>query len=163
MEITVTIIDAGTIKPDWLQERAKIDIIVPPEARIHTPITVLHLQGDLDGSGYMTLLETIQQQGNVEAPRMILDFTGVNWISNSGLLGLYMAGSLLQGEPIHDQDGYEVTGRMRSAIEDGQPLTFLHVAALNEELASILESTGLSTIVTIYPTLEDAISRFPTR
>ncbi len=163
MEVTVTHIEAGTIRPDWLQERAEIDIIVPPEARVQAPITVLHLQGALDGSGYITLLEATQEQISTEAPRLILDFTGVNSISNSGLLGLYMAGSLLHGEPIHDLDGYEVTSRMRNAIEDGQPLTYLHLAALNDDLTSVLESTGFRPLVTTYPTLEEAISRFPGR
>jgi anti-anti-sigma regulatory factor len=162
MEITVTTIEAGTIRPRWLQERAEIEIIVPPVARISAPITILHLQGSLEGSSYETLLDVIQQQGDLEQPRVILDFANVDYISNSGLLGLYMAGCLLDGQPIHDLDGYEVTGYMRNAIEERKPLPNLHLAALSDDIESVLESTGFATMVSTYPSVDDAISDFPT-
>ena len=72
MNVETTTIDVGCIRPSWLEERASIDIIVPPEARITDAITVLHPSGRLDGTGYIDLIDASQQAIDEGARRLLI-------------------------------------------------------------------------------------------
>ena len=161
MDIEITQIEAGHIKPRWLAERADIDIIVPPEARITTPITVLHLNGKLDGSGYRTLIEQVQSVVEEGTSHLIIDMSGIAGMSTAGLTALYVSGTLLDGNPPEDLDGYGVINEMRYAIDEGKVFANMCLVASNEKVTQTLEATGIADIVHILPTIDDAIDSFP--
>ena len=73
-----------------------------PTARV--PVTILRLQGDLDGSNYLDLVaatKTAQQNG---AKYLLLDLTGVPYMSSAGLVALHSAVQLLRGEQPPDPE-----------------------------------------------------------
>jgi anti-anti-sigma regulatory factor len=161
MEVHSTEIGVGHIKPRWLSDQAATDIIVPPEARIQEPITILHLSGKLDGSGYETMVSAAQAEYENGARRMILDLEGVPSVSSAGVIGLYIVGAMLGGENLAGLEGYAVMAQMRAAIDAGELLAAMCLAAPGEKVASALERSGFARLVRIMPTVDDAISDFP--
>lgn len=161
MDITITRFDVGTISPIWLEKRAEIDIIVPPEARITMPTAVLHLQGSLDGSTYEDLLSTAQRERATGVQKLIIDLEHVQSVSNAGIIGLYAIGALLHGESLDGLEGYEVIHRMQRAIELEQSFPCLILAAPMENVSQALASCGLTRVVSIRPSVDEAINNFP--
>ena len=160
MDIEITQIEVGHIKPRWLAERANLDIIVPPEARITMPITVLHLNGKLDGSGYRTLIEQVQFVVGEGTSHLIIDMSGIDGVSTAGLTALYVSGALLDGNPPEDLDGYGVINEMRFAIDEGKVFANTRLVDSNEKVIHNLEATGIADIAPILPTIDDAIDSF---
>ena len=161
MDVHVTQLDVGNIKPLWLQDRAEIDIIVPPDARVIVPITVLHLHGALDGSSYETLVEAARAEIEGGARRMIIDLTGVDAVTTAGVIGLYTVGTLLEGGSLDDLEGYAVMDEMRKAIDRSDTFVGLYLAAPNEKVAHALSATSIDQLARTLPSVEEAISAFP--
>jgi anti-anti-sigma regulatory factor len=161
MDIETTTIDVGCIRPSWLAERANIDIIVPPEARISNPITVLHPRGRLDGTGYQDLLDASQREVYGGACRLLIDLSEVEAVSSVGLLGIFMVGCLLTDRPVDDLDAHALMGELRHAIDTCEACDHLCLAAPNEKVNNALQTIGFDAIMNIFPTIEDAIDAAP--
>lgn len=161
MDINITRFDVGAISPLWLEERAEIDIIVPPEARITAPTAVLHLHGSLDGSTYEHLVNTAQQELATGVQKLIIDLERVQSVSNAGIIGLYMIGALLHDESLDGLEGYEVIHRMQRAIELEQTFPCLILIAPMENVSQALTSCGLARVISIQPSVNEAINNFP--
>jgi anti-anti-sigma regulatory factor len=161
MDIETSTIDVGCIRPTWLAERAHVDIIVPPEARISGSITVLHPRGKLDGTGYLDLLDACQCEICEGACRFLIDLSEVEMVSSVGLLSIFMAGCLMTGRQFDDLDAHALMGELRNAIDDGATCDQLWLAAPNEKVLRALQTIGFDAIVNIFPTVEDAIDAAP--
>lgn len=161
MDIETSTIDVGCIRPTWLAERAEVDIIVPPEARISDSITVLHPRGKLDGTGYHDLLDACQCEICEGARRLLIDMSNIEAVSSVGLLGIFMVGCLLTGRPFDDLDAHALMGELRNAIDAGATCDQLWLAAPNETVSRALQTIGFDAIVNIFPTIEDAIDAAP--
>ncbi len=161
MDIEISSIDVGCIRPTWLAERANVDIIVPPEARISNPITVLHPYGNLDGTGYVDLLDACRCEICEGACRLLIDMSGVESVSSVGLLGIFMVGCMMTGQPFDDLDAHALMGELRNAIDEGETCEHLCLAAPNERVYRALQSIGFDAIINIFPTIEDAIDAAP--
>jgi hypothetical protein len=160
MDVDITFLDVGAIKPLWLQERAEIDIIVPPEARVVASTTVLHPHGRLDGATFETLISAAQAQIEAGASRIIVDLERVDAVSSAGIIGIYMVGALLSGEPLHGLEGYAVMNKMRDDIDQGRSFTSLLLAAPGDKIAQALTVSGLHHLVGILSSVDEAISAF---
>lgn len=78
--------------------------ITAEQRTARVPVTILRLQGDLDGSNYLDLVaatKTAQQNG---AKCLLLDLTGVPYMSSAGLVALHSAVQLLRGEQPPDPE-----------------------------------------------------------
>jgi anti-anti-sigma regulatory factor len=72
--------------------------ITTEQASARVPVTIVRLQGDLDGSNYLELIaaaKTAQQSG---ATHLLLDLGGVSYMSSAGLVALHSSVQLLRGE-----------------------------------------------------------------
>ena len=129
-----------------------------PTARV--PVTILRLQGDLDGSNYLDLVaaaKTAQQNG---AKCLLLDLTGVPYMSSAGLVALHSAVQLLRGEQPPDPEAGWST--LKSVALDtparAQPL----VKLLNPQprVMRTLEMSGMNVFFEIYTDEAAAIASF---
>ena len=161
MNVDITRFDIGAVEPLWLEERAEIDIIVPPEARITAPLSVLHLHGSLDGSTYDSLVSIAQQELTAGIRQIVIDLENAQSISNAGIVGLYMVAALLGGKSLDKLEGHEIVHQMRRAIEMEERCPGLILAAPAEGMSRALASCGLEHIVSILPSVNEAISAFP--
>jgi anti-anti-sigma regulatory factor len=63
-----------------------------------TPVTILRLQGDLDGSNYLDLVAAAKAAQQTGAKHLLLDLGGVPYMSSAGLVALHSSVQLLRGE-----------------------------------------------------------------
>lgn len=161
MNVDITRVPVGHIKPRWLEERAEVDIIVPPEARLTQPVSVMHLHGALDGSAIDALLGAARAEIEDGCHNLVVDAADVTSVSSAGVIGLYMVGAVLGGHDVTDLEGYAIMGQMRAAIEEGQPLGGLCVAAASQPVARALDGMGFHRICPLFATVDDALSEGP--
>jgi anti-anti-sigma regulatory factor len=62
------------------------------------PVTIFRLQGDLDGSNYLDLINKAKEAQQGGAKGLLLDLNGVPYMSSAGLVALHSAVLLLRGE-----------------------------------------------------------------
>lgn len=158
LEISVTRIEPGHIQAWWLEERAEVDIIVPPEARVYVAITVFHLHGALDGDSYPGLVEAVRAEREAGVGHVVVDMDGVESLGTAGLVGLYAAGCALEGETLEGLEGHGLMADMRRAIDKGERFDGLCIAGANERVDRALQATHFSLLARVLPGVDDAIA-----
>jgi anti-sigma B factor antagonist len=111
-----------------------MDIIV--EQRTLT--TVVRITGSVDGLTADTLMATLQQQIDAGNTRLIADLSGVSYTSSAGLRALLAT-----------------VKQARSAGGD------FRLASVMPPVHKVLEMSGFTTILKLYPDVELAIASFP--
>ncbi|MGC8855187.1 MAG: STAS domain-containing protein, partial [Anaerolineae bacterium] len=71
-------------------------------AQGRVPVTVLHLQGQLDGQNYQSLIEKARQLVQSGARDFVLDLSDLTYISSAGLVALHVIALLTRGESLPD-------------------------------------------------------------
>jgi anti-anti-sigma regulatory factor len=134
--------------------------ITAEQQTARVPVTILRLQGDLDGSNYLDLVaaaKTAQQNG---AKYLLLDLTGVPYMSSAGLVALHSAVQLLRGEQPPDPEAGWST--LKSVALDksagAQPL----VKLLNPQprVMRTLEMSGMNVFFDIFTDEAAALASF---
>ncbi len=129
-----------------------------PTARV--PVTILRLQGDLDGSNYLDLVaaaKTAQQNG---AKYLLLDLGGVPYMSSAGLVALHSSVQLLRGEqPPDPTAGWSA---LKSVALDTTRTAQQLVKLLNPQprVTRTLEMSGMNVFFEIYTDEAAALASF---
>jgi len=96
--------------------------ITTSEAKGRVPITILHLQGDLDGQSYQELIKEARKLYDEGARDFILDLSSVAFMSSAGLVGLHIVSMLSRGEALPDvEQGWatmKTMGRSRGGKQE---------------------------------------------
>ena len=127
------------------------------------PVTILELQGDLDGKSYLALIAQVQDLYADGVRRLVLDLSGVKFMSSAGLVGLHTAAMVMRGQSPPSMEGgwsviHEVTHEMgkTSAFDPNTRL-------LNPQprVKKTLDMTGFSRILEVFSDRETAVTNFP--
>ena len=134
--------------------------ITAEQQTARVPVTILRLQGDLDGSNYLDLVaaaKTAQQNG---AKCLLLDLTGVPYMSSAGLVALHSSVQLLRGEqPPDPEAGWSALKSVALDKPGGaQPL----VKLLNPQprVTRTLEMSGMNVFFDIFNDEAAALASF---
>ena len=134
--------------------------ITAEQQTARVPVTILRLQGDLDGSNYLDLVaaaKTAQQNG---AKCLLLDLTGVPYMSSAGLVALHISASRRAGEqPPDPEAGWRTLKSVALDTPAGaQPL----VKLLNPQprVMRTLEMSGMNVFFDIFTDEAAALASF---
>ena len=136
-----------------------MDIFVS-QAQGNVPVTVLKLNGQLDGQNYQDLIAKAQEVYKAGARDILLDLADLTYISSAGLVALHSVALLLRGEELPDTEGgwsaYRSMGRSSEAGVQK------HVKLLNprEEVKSVLEMVGFERVFEVHTDLDQAVQSF---
>src|SRR5918993_3855110 len=126
-----------------------------------TPVTVVALDGELDGASYERVIDTVRQAYEGGARNLVLDLSKLEFISSSGLVALHSAMRLMRGEaPPDTEQGWEALRAIRDEVEDGKMHTSLRVCGTQEGVQKVLDRTGLGPLLPSYPDRASAIAAF---
>ena len=129
-----------------------------PTARV--PVTILRLQGDLDGSNYLDLVAAAKTAQQNNAKYLLLDLTGVPYMSSAGLVALHSSTQLLRGEkPPDPEAGWSTLKSVALDKPAGvQPL----VKLLNPQprVMRTLELSGMNVFFEIFTDEAAALASF---
>ena len=134
--------------------------ITTEQTTVRIPVTILRVQGDLDGSNYLDLIaatKTAQQNG---AKHLLLDLGGVPYMSSAGLVALHSSVQLLRGEQPPDPTAGWST--LKSVALDTTSTRQQLVKLLNPQprVMRTLEMSGMNAFFEIYTDEATATASF---
>jgi anti-anti-sigma regulatory factor len=130
------------------------------QAQGEVPVTVLKLDGQLDGQNYQDLIAKAQELHKAGSRDMLLDLSDLSYISSAGLVALHSIALLLRGEELPDTEGgwsaYRSMGRSSEAGIQR------HIKLLNprEEVKGVLEMVGFDRVFEMHTDLDQAVKSF---
>ena len=134
--------------------------ITTTEAQGKVPVTVLHVQGEMDASNYEQLIASARQAYDAGTRNLLIDMSEMPFMGSSGLVALHSAAILLRGETPPDPEGG--WGALRSIDREREAGLQEHVKLLNPQprVERVLKMAGFDQFFEVYADLETAIASF---
>jgi anti-anti-sigma regulatory factor len=130
------------------------------EAQGNVPVTVIKLDGQLDGQNYQDLISKAQELYKAGARDFLLDLSDLTYISSAGLVALHSMALLARGEELPDTEGgWSAYRSMGRSSEAGMQK---HVKLLNprSEVMGVLDMVGFTNVFESYTDLDEAVRSF---
>jgi len=124
------------------------------------PVTVIKLEGQLDGQTYEALLGRAKELHASGGRDFLLDLSDLTYISSAGLVAIHTITLLLHGETVSEsEDGW---ASMKAAKKTAEEKTQEHIKLLNpsEEVKSVLDMVGFGNVFDIFTDLDEAVKSF---
>jgi len=113
------------------------------QAQARVPITIVRVQGDVDGSNYRQLIERMREIHQAGARQLLIDLANVPYMSSAGLVALHSIALLFQQKPLPDPEyGWRAIRALGEAGDVGQQ-QFVKLLHLQPRVSSVLDQTGL--------------------
>ena len=124
------------------------------------PVTVLHLEGNLDASNYTDVIGKAQALYDEGARDLVLDLGKVPYMSSAGLMSLHTISLVFAGQNLQPNS----TGRptFRSLDPDRDQAARQHMKLLNPQPAvdQVLDTVGLKQFFEVFTDLDSAVKSF---
>lgn len=123
-------------------------------------VTVLKLEGQLDGQTYQDLIKKSHEVFSNGAKNILLDMGDLTYISSAGLVSLHTVALLLRGETPPDPDqGWAALKSLDRSREGGMQK---NVKLLNPraEVVSVLDMVGFSAFFEVFTDKQQALDSF---
>lgn len=130
------------------------------QAQGKVPVTVIKLDGQLDGQNYQELISKAQELQQAGARDFLLDLSDLTYISSAGLVALHSVALLARGEELPDTEGgWSAYRSMGRTSEAGMQK---HVKLLNPraEVIGVLDMVGFGNVFEIFTSREEAVNSF---
>ena len=130
------------------------------QAQGNVPVTVIKIDGQLDGQNYQELIAKAQELYKEATRDFLLDLSELTYISSAGLVALHSMALLARGEELPDTEGgWSAYRSMGRSSEAGLQK---HVKLLNprSEVMGVLDMVGFSNVFEIYTDLDEAVKSF---
>lgn len=124
------------------------------------PVTVIKIDGQLDGQTYQDLINKARETYKAGWFNFLVDMSDLTYISSAGLVALHSMALLLRGEELPDtESGWSTYRSMGRSKEAGLQK---HMKLLNPrpEVQNVLEMVGFSAVFEIFTDLDQAIKSF---
>jgi anti-anti-sigma regulatory factor len=126
----------------------------------NVPITVIKLDGQLDGQNYQELIGKARELFSAGARDFLLDLSDLTYISSAGLVALHSVALLVKGEELPDtEQGWSAYRSMGRTSASGVQS---HIKLLNprEEVRNVLDMVGFGNVFQVYTDLDEAVQSF---
>lgn len=124
------------------------------------PVTVLGVEGRLDGSNYTGLIakaDELLQEGSHD---LLLDLSKLHFLSSAGISALHRVALLFTGKKREEmQEGWAEFRAMQRDLSNGYQK---HVKLLNpnDDVKKVLDMTGFAAYFEIYTDIHAAVTSF---
>lgn len=122
------------------------------------PVTVIHLQGKLDGSNYKNLIAKAQELHQGGANAMLIDLTNVDFMSSAGMVALLSIARLLKGQTL-EEEGWSLVHSAEHERKSGEK-SQVKLFKPQARIAQALEIAGFDLIFEIHNDLAQALAAF---
>ena len=124
------------------------------------PVSVVKLDGQLDGQNYQELIAKAQELFKSGTRDFLLDLSDLTYISSAGLVALHSVALLVKGEELPDTEhGWSAYRSMGRTSSSGLQT---HVKLFNprEEVRNVLDMVGFTNVFAIFTDLDEAVNSF---
>jgi anti-anti-sigma regulatory factor len=130
------------------------------QAQGKVPVTVMGLQGDLDGSNYQAMIAKAEELYRSGTRYLLVDLTDLRYMSSAGLVALHSSASLLAGqERPESESGWDALHSVERQRAKGK---YRHVKLLNPQarVARTLDIAGMTEVFESFSDMESALASF---
>ena len=125
------------------------------------PVTVMALDGELDASNYLRLVDDVKELYDAGTRHLLLDLTDLSFIASSGLVALFSVVRVMNGEEPPDPEyGWRAFHEVSRGVEEGDVQTAVQLSGAQPSVAEVLERTGLDRLFRSHPDRETALAAF---
>lgn len=130
--------------------------IVTETVQGRVPVTVFHLDGEIDSDTYAQLQMQAQEAFENGTQSILLDLSRVSYISSAGIRALHYIFNLLRGNSSTESDE-----AIRKGLRDGTYKS-AHLKLLNTQpkVQQVLKSTGYDMFLETFTDQETAVNSF---
>lgn len=124
------------------------------------PVTVIKLDGELDGQNYQNLINKARELYEGGARDFLIDLSNLTYVSSAGLVALHTVALLARGEALPDTEaGWSAIRSVGSTSSSGNQE---HIKLVNprSEVKSVLDMVGFSSAFQIFTDLDEAVKSF---
>ena len=130
------------------------------QAQGSVPVSVIKLEGELDGQTYQSLIDKAREVYESGARDFVIDLSGLTYVSSAGLVALHTVALLARGEALPDTDaGWSAIRSVGGASQSGLQ-EHVKLANPREDVMSVLDMVGFSAAFEIFKDLDEAIKSF---
>jgi anti-anti-sigma regulatory factor len=123
-------------------------------------VTILHIDGYLDGSNYTQLIDKAQELFSTGTENLLLDMEKCRFISSAGLKAFYGVAMIMCGDdPPDTSQAWATFSEIRDKIQK-ETGTCCKILNLQPKAKQSLEITGMLKSLDIYDDLETALASF---
>jgi anti-anti-sigma regulatory factor len=123
------------------------------------PVSVMKLTGNLDASNYAEVISKAQDAYEEGARRLLIDLSGVPYVSSAGLMSLHTVSLVFAGYSMNNGSGRPA---FRSINAQNEKVVRQHVKLLSPQSAveEVLDVVGLKQFLDVYTDFEAAVQSF---
>lgn len=136
--------------------------ITVQQIQAKVPITIMQLEGELDASCYIEVVDKAKELYEAGTRNLLLDLSEMSFMSSSGLVSLHNIAMLMRGEePPHPEAGWGVMHSMADNVENATSYE-AHCKLLSPQprVEKTLTITGFNNIFEVFTDREQAIASF---
>ena len=136
-----------------------MDIIIS-QNQDSSSVTIMQLQGALDGSSYQHFIDEAQKLYDAGTRNLLLDMSELTFLSSAGLAGLHRIARVFNGEDRATmEEGWSAIHAMGKERDSGFQK---HVKLLNpsEKMLDVLDTVGFKTFFEIFTGTDAALAAF---
>lgn len=126
----------------------------------NVPVTVVKIDGQLDGQTYQDLINKTRESYRAGWRDFLVDMTDLTYISSAGLVALHSLALLLRGEELPDTEAGWATYRSMSKTSGAGRQTHIKLLNPRSEVRSVLDMVGFTTVFDIFTNLDEAVKSF---
>ncbi len=125
------------------------------------PVTILALDGELDASAYERVIDTVRQIYNAGGRKLLMDLTGLTFISSSGLVAMHSSLRLMRGDaPPDPEQGWAALRAIGQEVANGSEGANLRLCGTQDAVQKVLDRTGLGGLMPSHPDRATALAAF---
>jgi anti-anti-sigma regulatory factor len=136
--------------------------ITVEQVQANIPVTIMHLEGELDASCYMDVIEKAKELYQADTRNLLLDLGEMPFMSSSGLVSLHNIAMLMRGEqPPDPETGWGAMHAMAESVEGASGYE-IHCKLLSPHprVEKTLAITGFNNIFEVFTDRSKAIASF---
>jgi anti-anti-sigma regulatory factor len=136
--------------------------ITVEKTQAKVPVTIIKLSGKLDATCYRDVITKAMEIYQSGGRDLLLDLSGVDFMSSSGLVALHSAALVMRGEtPRSSEDGWSAIHALSDYIDDASGLEkHFKLLSPQERVLSTLVKTGFDQTFDIFQDREAALASF---
>jgi anti-anti-sigma regulatory factor len=137
----------------------KMELTVSHEQGL-VPVTVLHVEGRVDGSNYKQVIARAQELYDGGARNLLFDLKKVTFLSSAGMSALHRTAKLFQGAAHSELEEGWAEFRAMGRDRDAGYQKHVKLLAPPEPVCQTLELVGFTHYFEIFEDLEKAVASF---
>jgi len=134
-----------------------MDIKISTE-KARVPVTILHIDGDIDSSTYDAFLSKTRELIKAGAQYIIIDLAHAPYVSSAGLRAIYTVFHDLRA--VHPEENLSEEQMEKAAIAGTYKSPYLKLLQLTDGVKGVFQMGGFDSYIETYDDLKTAIASF---